>query len=116
MLVLAGMLIGLGIAASVVLVTEGILDAVARRWRRAVLRVASAAALAVASVAVLGLAARLFIPPEVWIGDEVQEKARALAENIAQLMNISVLGIPLGLIGAGVVVWRRRSRSAASDR
>jgi hypothetical protein len=116
MLVLAGVLIGLGIAASVVLVTEGILDAVARRWKRALLRAATGASLAVASVAVLGLAARLFIPPEVWIGDEVEEKARALAENIAQLMNISVLGIPLGLIAAGVVVWRRRSRPGASER
>ncbi len=117
MLILAGVLIGLGIAASVMLVTDGILDAVARRWRRSMLRVVAGAGLAVGSVAVLGLAARLFIPPEVWMEGEVEEKARALAENIAELMNISVLGIPLGLVAAGVVVWRRRSaRNAASER
>jgi hypothetical protein len=117
MLILAGILIGFGIAASIVLVTEGILEAVERRWKRGMLRVAAGASLAAASVAVLGLAARLFIPPEVWVGGEVEEKARALAENIAQLMNISVLGLPLGLIAAGVVVWRRRSaRNAASER
>jgi hypothetical protein len=117
MLILAGVLIGLGIAASIVLVTEGILDAVGRRWKRAVLRVAAGAGLAVGSVAVLGLAARLFIPPEVWMEGEVEEKARALAENIAELMNLSALGIPLGLAAAGVVVWRRRSaRDAASER
>src|SRR5690242_19384546 len=105
MLVLAGVLIGLGIAASVVVVTEGTLDAVARHWKRAVLRVGAGAGLAVGSVAMLGLAARLFTPPEVWIAEAVEEKARAFAENIAEVMNLSMLGIRLGLIAAGVAVW-----------
>jgi len=81
------------------------------------LRVAAGASLAAASVAMLGFAARWFISPEVWMGGEVVEKARALAENIAELMNVSVLGLPLGLIAAGVLIWRRRSaRNAASQR
>ncbi len=59
----------------------------------------------------LAWTARSLITADVWT-DEVppEVKARFLAENMAGLMNVSVLGLPTGVAAGILLVWRRRVR------
>ena len=57
----------------------------------------------------LGLTASSLMLTNVWMeGVEPEAKARFLAESISELMNMTVLGLPAGLLIGILLVWRRR--------
>jgi hypothetical protein len=114
MLVLAGTLLGLLAACSAAFFVLGSSALVDRRWKDGALRVAAAVASVPVVLSLLAWSARLLIPGDVWTdGAGPEVGARALAENISGLMNISVFGPPLGLIAGTALVWCRRGRKGA---
>jgi len=114
MLVLAGTLLGLLVAGAVVLLVLGLAALVKRRWKNGSLTLALGVASLPIVMLMLASMAYLLIPRDLWTnGVGPEEKARASAENISSLMNISVFGPPLGLTAGIALVWRRRGREGA---
>jgi len=112
MLVLAGTLVGLLAVGTMVLLVLGFAAFVDRRWKDGLISLAAGVGSLPIVMMILAGIARLLISADLWkdgAGPEV--KARALAENISGLMNISVFGLPVGLFTGVALVWRRRART-----
>lgn len=108
MIFATGIVIGVIVAGFPVFVLRGLALFARRRWSKGLANTAGGLACLLGGVLVLGLAARYLVP---LAGVDPSEKARVLAEGIAELMNCSawvtiLMGVPGGLVTA-VVTYRR---------
>ena len=104
MLLLFGTVLGFLLAGSAFLVVRGLVGLF--RWRsKAALALLGGVGLFAVTVILLGLASYLLGPSAL---AEPPEKARVLAKNISALMNLSFLGLPLGVLVGLVAEIRAR--------
>jgi hypothetical protein len=106
----AAIVLGVLLAASVFFVAKGLGAVVRKRWREGWVALLGLGLFAT-YVILLGAAAYLFVPADLWSVIDPPTRARVLAENISTLMNRSVLGAPLGLL-LGVVFFIRNWRAS----
>jgi hypothetical protein len=105
----AAIVLGVLLAASLFLVAKGLGAVVRKRWREGWAGLLGLVLFGT-YVILLGVAAYLLVPADLWIVIDPPTRARILAENISSLMNRSVLGAPLGLL-LGVVLFIRNWRA-----
>jgi uncharacterized membrane protein len=107
--------LGLLLAASVFLVAWGVGAIIRKRWRGA-LGIALGLGLFATYIFLLGAAAYLLgATDNEGTAIEPQHKARILAESLSYLINTTVLGAPLGVLAAIVVLVRSRLSSRRAD-
>jgi hypothetical protein len=114
MLVLAGIVLAVLAAGASALQVLAIAAGVGGRWKAALITFLVASGSFIVVGVLLALTARVLLSTDVLtagVGPEV--KARFLAENISGLMNVTVLGLPGGLLIGILLVWRRRLRTRA---
>jgi hypothetical protein len=111
------MLVSLSVGLTLLVATSGFLAvrsllAIFRRRWRAAWGVIGGAGLLAFTFLLLAAAAYLLGPARL-VGNEIDpsQRARVLAENISKLMNISIWGLPLGVLAALVAVFRDRRRT-----
>jgi hypothetical protein len=103
--VLAAIVLGGLLAASAFFVAKGLGAIFRKRWREGWVGLLGLALFA-AYIILIGAAAYLFIPADLWAITDPTSKARILAEHISVLMNRSAWGAPLGLLLALVFLIR----------
>jgi hypothetical protein len=110
MLWLAGIGLALVLAVSLALVLKGLGGLSRGKWHGAWAVLSGLGAFGVYILA-LGLLAFLLGSVSSEVESDPSQKARILAENISDLMNISIWGVPLGLLFGGVAVFETLAKS-----